>query len=164
MRLTKEGTNVTFLLVKQIVSKDVTFHEIVLYFTSLPQSQGGINDLEFEAKFLILCPSLPRAHTNVPNFEHESISVLGPQMVEPEPKSIILHGPSMSSILQELVHLAPTLVYQIRSTPDPLQGQIQLHELEVCIGIDFSITGSRIFYTCNTNLDNLPISLINDKR
>ncbi|KAK2456756.1 myosin-16 [Trifolium repens] len=51
---------------KFFVSKDVTFHENVSYFTR-PQSQGeNVNDLESESEVLVLGPSLPRTHVHAP--------------------------------------------------------------------------------------------------
>ncbi|KAK2417429.1 myosin-16 [Trifolium repens] len=86
---------------KFFVSKDVTFHENVSYFTR-PQSQGeNVNDLEFESEseFLVLGPSLPRTHVHAP-----------------------------TSVLEESTHSASIQEYQRRSKLVPLQQQTQSSE------------------------------------
>ncbi|KAK2424944.1 hypothetical protein QL285_035250 [Trifolium repens] len=82
------------------VSKDVTFHENVLYFTR-PQSQGeNVNDLESESEFLVLMgPSLPRTHVYAP-----------------------------TSVLEESTPSTPIQEYQRRSKLVPLQQQTQSSE------------------------------------
>ncbi|KAK2365952.1 hypothetical protein QL285_079388 [Trifolium repens] len=76
------------------VSKDVTFHENVSYFTR-PQSQGeNVNHLESESEFLVLGPSLPRTHVHAP-----------------------------TSVLEESTPSAPIQEYQRRSKLIPLQPQ-----------------------------------------
>ena len=77
---------------KFFVSKDVTFHENVSYFTR-PQSQGeNVNDLESESEFLVLGPSLPRTHVHAP-----------------------------TSVLEESTPSEPIQEYQRKSKPIPLQ-------------------------------------------
>ncbi|KAK2372965.1 hypothetical protein QL285_074037 [Trifolium repens] len=84
---------------KLFVSKDVTFHENVSYFTR-PQSQGeNVNDLESESEFLVLGPSLPITHVHAP-----------------------------TSVLEESTPSAPIQKYQRRSKLVPLQQQTQSSE------------------------------------
>ncbi|KAI5444626.1 hypothetical protein KIW84_013047 [Lathyrus oleraceus] len=154
---------------KFFVSKDVTFHENVSYFTR-SQSQGeNISDLESESEseseFLILGPSLPRTPISVPSLEPElspSLSLSPSSTPESEPLSV--PGPSRPSVLQESAPPAPTLVYQRRSKPDLLHKQIQSPESEVSTKNDSSSDDSVISDTCDTNPVDLPIALRKDKR
>ncbi|KAI5408632.1 hypothetical protein KIW84_054465 [Lathyrus oleraceus] len=154
---------------KFFVSKDVTFHENVSYFTR-SQSQGeNISDLESESEseseFLILGPSLPRTPISVPSLEPElspSLSLSPSSTPESEPVSV--PGPSRPSVLQESAPPAPTLVYQRRSKPDLLQKQIQSPEPEVSTENDSSSDDCAISDTCDTNPVDLPIALRKDKR
>ncbi|KAI5446331.1 hypothetical protein KIW84_014246 [Lathyrus oleraceus] len=154
---------------KFFVSKDVTFHENVSYFTR-SQSQGeNISDLESEleseSEFLVLGPSLPRTPISVPSLEPElspSLSLNPSSTPESEPVSV--PGPSRPSVLQESAPPAPTLVYQRRSKPDLLQKQIQSPEPEVSTENDSSSDDCAISDTCDTNPVDLPIALRKDKR
>lgn len=154
---------------KFFVSKDVTFHENVSYFTR-SQSQGeNISDLESESEseseFLILSPSLPRTPISVPSLEPElSPSLSLSPSATPESEPVSVPGPSRPSVLQESAPPAPTLVYQRRSKPDLLQKQIQSPEPEVSTENDSSSDDCAISDTCDTNPVDLPIALRKDKR
>lgn len=89
---------------KFFVSKDVTFHENVSYFTRSRSQGENISDLESESEseseFLILGPSLPRTPINVPSLELElspNLSLSPSSTPESEPVSV--PGPSRPSVL-----------------------------------------------------------------
>ena len=120
---------------KFFVSKDVTFHENVSYFTR-PQSQGeNINDLESESEFLVLGPSLPRTHVHAPTY-----------------------------VLEESTPSAPIQEYQRRSKLVPLQQQTQSSEPVVSTENDHPNDNSHISDTCDTNPNDVPLALGRKKR
>ncbi|CAJ2656256.1 unnamed protein product [Trifolium pratense] len=135
---------------KIFVSKDVTFHENVSYF-SRPQSQGGgnVNDLESESELLVMGPSLPRTHVHAPTLEPESISV---------------PCPPMSSVLEESIPSVPTRVYQRRSKLVPLQQQTQSYDPVVSTENVHPIDNSHISDTCDTDPNDVPLALRREKR
>ncbi|KAK2414409.1 myosin-16 [Trifolium repens] len=120
---------------KFFISRDVTFHENVSYFTR-PQSQGeNINDLESESEFLVLGPSLPRTHVHAP-----------------------------TSVLEESTPSAPIQEYQRRSKLVPLQQQTQSSEPVVSTENDHPNDNSHISDTCDTNPNDVPLALGRKKR
>jgi hypothetical protein len=152
---------------KYFVSKDVTFHENVSYFTH-PQTQGeNMNENDSEFEFIIMrhnSNETPETPVPVPVLSHnlESAPCSTPKFTHsPSPEStpssnfesVSILVPSLSSVLQEST---PIITYQRGNKPDMVQEQIQSPEPEVSTESDSFIGDS---HTSDTDLVDLPIAL-----
>jgi transposase InsO family protein len=152
---------------KYFVSKDVTFHENVSYFTH-PQTQGeNMNENDSEFEFLIMrhnshetletpvpVPILSHNFESAPSPTPKSTHSPSPESTpssNSESASVLV--PPLSSVLQEST---PIIMYQRRNKPDMVQEQIQSPEPEVSTESDSSIGDS---HTSDTDLVDLPIAL-----